>query len=144
MSWRSPLRYVQLVKESTSMEYPLVQEQWEGRFFLNQIIKQFSRVGKLSPVKGDVKKIVAYCRVKLKQAGYAKRLIPADSKIEKFEKQIVKMIKDYEKKGFLRVEEGKLKITSKGAQLLGNVFLKKIMKNCEKNSVEYHVITISL
>jgi len=51
-----------------------------------------------SIVRGDAKKVVAYCRVKLKQAGYAKRLVPADGKIEKFEKQIVKMIKDNEKK----------------------------------------------
>ncbi len=51
-----------------------------------------------SIVKGDAKKVVAYCRVKLKQAGYSKRLVPADSKIEKFEKQITKMIKDNEKK----------------------------------------------
>lgn len=49
-------------------------------------------------VKGDAKKVVAYCRVKLKQAGYAKRLVPAGSKIEKFEKQIIKMIKNNEKK----------------------------------------------
>lgn len=51
-----------------------------------------------SIVKGDPKKIVAYCRVKLKQAGGSSVLVPADSKIEKFEKQIVKMIKDNEKK----------------------------------------------
>jgi hypothetical protein len=51
-----------------------------------------------SIVKGDAKKVVAYCRVKLKQAGYAKRLVPADSKIEKYEKQIIKMMKDNEKK----------------------------------------------
>lgn len=49
-------------------------------------------------VKGGAKKLVAYCRVKVKQAGYAKRLVPADSKVEKYEKQILKMIKENEKK----------------------------------------------
>ncbi|MFX0074079.1 MAG: leucine-rich repeat domain-containing protein [Candidatus Hermodarchaeota archaeon] len=49
-------------------------------------------------VKGDAKKVVAYCRVRLKQAGYAKRLVPANKKIEKYEKQILTMIKDSEKK----------------------------------------------
>jgi len=49
-------------------------------------------------VKGEAKKVVAYCRVRLKQAGYAKKLVPAGSQIEKFEKKIIKMIEDNEKK----------------------------------------------
>ena len=51
-----------------------------------------------SVVRGDSKKVVAYCRARLKLAGYSKSLVPADSKIEKFEKQIIKMIKKNEKK----------------------------------------------
>jgi hypothetical protein len=49
-------------------------------------------------IKGDPKKIVAYCRIKVKQAGYTKRLVPAGKKIEKLEKEIAKMIKKTEKK----------------------------------------------
>jgi len=45
----------------------------------------------------DVKNIVAYCRVKLKQSGYAKGLIPADSGLEKLEEKIVKMLKKYDR-----------------------------------------------
>ena len=49
-------------------------------------------------VRGGAKKIVAYCRVKLKQAGYTKALVPADSKIKKLEEKIIKKLKDTEKK----------------------------------------------
>jgi len=49
-------------------------------------------------VKGGAKKVVAYCRVKLRQSGYAKKLVPADSKIKRLEEQIEKLMKKYEKK----------------------------------------------
>ncbi|MFX0033846.1 MAG: leucine-rich repeat domain-containing protein [Candidatus Hermodarchaeota archaeon] len=49
-------------------------------------------------VKGEAKKVVAYCRVQLKQAGYTKSLVPADARMEKLEKKIIKMIQDNEKK----------------------------------------------
>ncbi|MFX0027407.1 MAG: leucine-rich repeat domain-containing protein [Candidatus Hermodarchaeota archaeon] len=49
-------------------------------------------------VKGGAKKVVAYCRVKLRQSGYAEKLVPADSKIKRLEGQIENVIKKYEKK----------------------------------------------
>jgi len=49
-------------------------------------------------VRGGVKKIVAYCRVKVKQAGYTKVLVPADSKIKRLEEKIIKELNDSEKK----------------------------------------------
>ncbi len=47
--------------------------------------------------KRDVKNTVAYCRVKLKQSGYVKGLVSADSELEKIEKKIEKMMKKYER-----------------------------------------------
>jgi Leucine-rich repeat (LRR) protein len=49
-------------------------------------------------VKGGAKNIVAYCRLRLKQAGYVGALVPADSKIESLEKKIQKEIQKYDKK----------------------------------------------
>ena len=49
-------------------------------------------------VKGGAKNVVAYCRLRLKQAGYEEALVPADSKIEGLEKKIEKEIKKNEKK----------------------------------------------
>ncbi|MFX1378309.1 MAG: leucine-rich repeat domain-containing protein [Promethearchaeota archaeon] len=46
--------------------------------------------------QSDVKSIVAYCRVKLMESGYSKRLVPADSELVKTEIQIRKMIKKYD------------------------------------------------
>jgi len=45
----------------------------------------------------DVKNIVAYCRVKLKQSGYTKGLVPADAELEKLEEKIEKMLKKYDR-----------------------------------------------
>ena len=49
-------------------------------------------------VRGGAKRVVAYCRVKLKQAGYTKELVPADSKIKKLEEKILKELKNSERK----------------------------------------------
>lgn len=59
-------------------------------------------------VKGGAKKVVAYCRVKLRQSGYAEKLIPADSKIERLEGQIQKLLKKYENK-IKKVKNKKIK-----------------------------------
>lgn len=48
--------------------------------------------------RGGAKKVVAYCRVKVKQAGHTKVLVPADSKIKRLEEKIIKKLKDSEKK----------------------------------------------
>ncbi len=47
-------------------------------------------------VKSNAKNIVAYCRVKLKQSGYTKGLVPASIEIGKLEQKIAKMVKKYE------------------------------------------------
>jgi len=49
-------------------------------------------------VKGGVKNIVAYCRLRLKQSGYEGTLTPTDSKIEGLEGKIEKEIQKYNKK----------------------------------------------
>ncbi len=59
-------------------------------------------------VKGGAKKVVAYCRVKLRQSGYAEKLLPADSKIERLEGQIQKLLKKYENK-IKKVKNKKIK-----------------------------------
>ena len=47
--------------------------------------------------QSDVKNIVAYCRVKLEQSGYAKGLVPADSELERLEEKIEKLLKKYDR-----------------------------------------------
>lgn len=48
--------------------------------------------------RGGAKKVVAYCRVIVKQAGHTKVLVPADSKIKRLEEKIIKKLKNSEKK----------------------------------------------
>ncbi len=48
------------------------------------------------------------------------------------------LLKDYEKKGYVNIQKGKIKITSKGAQLLGRGFLRKITQNLQKKGMGTH------
>ena len=45
------------------------------------------------------------------------------------------LLKNYEREGYLKIEKGKLRLTSRGAQLLGRGFLKKIMQNMVKRGI---------
>jgi uncharacterized protein with von Willebrand factor type A (vWA) domain len=51
---------------------------------------------------------------------------------------IENLLKDYVRKGYLQIEWGKFKVTSKGAQLLGRGFLRKIMQKLTKRGIGMH------
>lgn len=69
-------------------------------------------------VKSNVKNIVAYCRVKLKQSGYTKRLVPAGTELEKLEEKIEKMLKKYDRMIKRAIKEQE-KLKQKQAYSLG-------------------------
>ncbi len=73
-------------------------------------------------------------RQKLKEEIAALELEPKETSYE----DTKSLLKDYEKKGYVNIQKGKIKLTSKGAQLLGRGFLRKITQNLQKKGMGTH------
>lgn len=75
-------------------------------------------------------------RQKLKEEIASTELETKESSYE----DLRELLKEYERKGYVDVRKGRIEITSRGAQILGRGFLRKIMQNLEKKGVGTHRI----
>jgi uncharacterized protein with von Willebrand factor type A (vWA) domain len=73
-------------------------------------------------------------RQKLKEEIASLELEPKETSYE----DTKSLLKDYEKKGYVNIQKGKIKLTSKGAQLLGRGFLRKITQNLQRRGMGTH------
>ncbi|MHC1585896.1 MAG: hypothetical protein ACXQS7_06555, partial [Candidatus Syntropharchaeia archaeon] len=58
------------------------------------------------------------------------------------ERDVEEAMREYEKKGYINIEGKKIRITSKGARLLGMGFLRKILENLRKKGIGPHQLDV--